>query len=394
MATVVPAGFRAVVARELRHLGRAPWDQALLLWLPAATLLLLLWVFTAGVPVGLPVAVVDQDNSAASRDLVRRIAATRGVAVALRPTSLEAAQPAVRSGAVYAVVHIPADWERDRLRGAPSPVALYGNAQFFLVAGIVGGDVRAAVSSMAFDRAVMAEARFGDGLAHSARRVDSVQADLRTLFDPALSYEVYLGGTLIPAILHLFCVVAAVSALGREFRDRTVGDWLRAAAGRPAAALLGKLAPVAVVYLGLALATVATLAGWRGWPAAGSLGLWLVAIAMLMLASMTIAVLMVGATANLRAALSLTGLYVATGIAFSGFSFPRAAMNDLSQGWGSLLPFTHYLPLQQGQWLGAAPPGTWAQGMAGLALFVVVPLAAGVPLLGRALRQPARWGHR
>jgi ABC-2 type transport system permease protein len=291
-------------------------------------------------------------------------------------------------------VHIPANWERDRLRNAGQPVVLYDNAQFSLASGIIGSDVRAAVASMVMERAVASEARFGGGLAQAAARLNVVQADLRTLFNPTLSYEAYLAGMLLPVMLHLFCVVAAVSALGHEFRDRSVDAWLASAGGSLSRALVGKLAPVLLVYLMFALLMVTTFAGWRGWAPAGSLALWIIAIAVLMVVSVTVAVMLVGITINLRLALSLTGIYVATGLAFSGFSFPRAAMGPAAQWWGALLPYTFYLPVQQGQWLGGASPSAWAQGMAPLLPFIVVPLLVGVPLLHRAVRQPARWGGR
>ena len=387
-------GLRAVVSRELRYLGRQPWDLALRLWFPAATLALLLWLFSNGVPAGLPIAVVDEDHGSASRELVRRMAAMRGLTIMAQPESLEAAQPLVRSGGVYGVVHIPANWERDRLRNAGQPVVLYDNAQFSLVAGVIGGDVRAAVTSMAVERAVASEARFGSGLAQATARINGVQADLRTLFNPALSYEAYLAGMLLPVMLHVFCVVAAVATLGHEFRDRSVDAWLASAGGSLSRALVGKLAPVLLVYLLFALLIVATFAGWRGWAPAGSLVLWVIAIAVLMIVSVTVAVMLVGITINLRLALSLTGIYVATGLAFSGFSFPQAAMGPAAQWWGALLPYTYYLPVQQGQWLGGASPSAWAQGMAPMLIINVGPLLVGLPLLHRAVRQPQLWGGR
>ena len=389
-----PTGLRSVVSRELRYLSAQPWDLALLLWFPAATLALLLWLFSSGVPTDLPIAVVDEDHSSASRDLVRRMGVLRGLAITAHPPSLAAAQPLVRSGAVYGVVHIPSNWERDRLRNAAQPVVFYGNAQFSLVAGLIGGDVLTAVASMAGERAVIGEARFGGGLAQAAARINSVRADLRTVFNPTLSYEAYLAGMLLPVMLHLFCVVAAVSALGREFRDRSVAAWLASAGGNLSRALVGKFAPVLLTYLLLAVFMVVTFAGWRGWSPAGSLALWLIAIAALMIASIAVAILLVAVTTNLRSALSLTGIYVATGLAFSGFSFPRAAMGPAAQWWGSLLPYTYYLPVQQGQWLGGAGPNDWAQGMMPLLLFIAVPLLVGLPLLSRAVQQPHRWGGR
>ena len=387
-------GLRAALARELRYLSRHRWDMALLLWFPLATLVLLLWMFSAGIPTGLPIAVVDQDHSSGSRELIRRLGSMRGVAVTAQPPSLEAARGMARSGAVYGIVHIPANWDRDRLRNAPQPVVLYDNAQFSLAAGAIGGDVRAAVTSMAVERLVISEARFGGGFAQAAMRLNGVQADLRTLFNPSLSYEAYFAGMLLPVALHLFCVIAAVSALGREFRDRSVDAWLASAGGSLTRALAGKLAPLGLVYLLLSLGLVVTFAGWRGWTQAGSLTLWMVAIAVLMIASVAIAIMLVGLTLNLRRALSFTGVYVATGLAFSGFTYPRAAMGPIAHWWAGLLPYTHYLPVQQGQWLGGASASAWAQGMAPLLVFIVVPLLIGLPLLSRAVAQPARWGTR
>jgi ABC-2 type transport system permease protein len=386
-------GLRATLVRECQYL-RQPWEQALLIWFPAATMALVLWLFSSGIPVGLPIAVVDEDHSSASRELVRRITAMRSLHIAAQPSSLQSSWPLVRSGGVYGVVHVPPGWERDRLRGAPQPVVLYDNTQFFLVAGIVSSDVRSAVASMAFERAVASEARFGGGFAQAASRVNVVQADLRTVFNPTLSYEAYLAGMLLPAVLHLFAVLAAVSALGREFRDRTVNAWLASADGSLTRALLGKLAPVLVVYVVLALMLIAVLAGWRGWNAAGSLVLWYGTLVTLMVVSIAVAVLFVGATSNLRTALSLTGIYVATALAFSGFSYPLVAMNEPARWWSSLLPFTYYLPLQQGQWMADASLAAWARGMLPLLLFTLIPLLAGLPLLARAVRNPSRWGAR
>lgn len=387
-------GLQSVMARELQYLFGQPWDFALVLWFPAASLALLLWMFSTGIPTQLPIAVVDEDHSSASRDLIRRMASTRGLAITSQPASLAAAQTDVRSGDVYGVVHIPANWQRDRLRNSPQPIVLYSNAQFSLAAGIIGGDVRSSVSSMALERALVTETRFGGGFGQAAMRLSGVQADLRTLFNPSLSYEAYFAGMLLPVALHLFCVIAAVSALGREFRNRSVDDWLASAGGSFSNALLGKLLPLLLVYLVLALLIVSTMAGWRGWPAAGSLMLWIIAIATLMLVSIAVAIMLVGMTINLRTALSLTGFYVATGLAFSGFSYPRVAMGEAAQWWSGLLPYTHYLPVQQGQWLGGASASTWAQGMLPLVLFIAIPLLIGLPLLRRAVDQPQRWGRR
>ena len=64
--TVREAFVRSAL-RECARLRADPWDLALATWVPLLALALLAWMFSAGVPRELPVAVVDHDNSAASR---------------------------------------------------------------------------------------------------------------------------------------------------------------------------------------------------------------------------------------------------------------------------------------------------------------------------------------
>ena len=387
-------GIRSAAAREIAFLRGSAWEQSLLLWFPLAVLVTLLWIFSNSVPVALPIAFVDDDHSSDSRGLVMRLAAMRSVRLAARPASLQAAWPLVRSAEVYAVVHVPPGWQRERLRGSPLPVLVYENLQFNLAIGLLSKDIGAAVRSVGAERALAGEVRIGGGGAEAAGvRVRALQLDVRTLFNPTLSYEAFLAGMTAAAMLNLFAVIASVSALGREFRDRTVPAWL-ASGGSVWRAAAGKLLVVLMVYLVLGLALIATLAGWRGWGLAGSLALWAGAMSMLMAVGVATGLLLVGLTANLRTAYSLTGIYVATALAFSGFSFPTYAMSGAAQFWSLLLPYTHYLPLQQGQWMAAASAASWARGMWPLFGFLLLFVAIGLPMLALHSRMPARWGQR
>ena len=78
MASVLSgSGVRQAVvasaAREWRYLRSSPWDFALATWVPCTALAILVWLFTSGVPRGVPIAVVDEDHGAVSRSLVRAL---------------------------------------------------------------------------------------------------------------------------------------------------------------------------------------------------------------------------------------------------------------------------------------------------------------------------------
>lgn len=56
-----------LITRELRRLWQSPWQLALVSYLPLLGTLALWWLFSAGLPRALPVAVVDQDQSQIGR---------------------------------------------------------------------------------------------------------------------------------------------------------------------------------------------------------------------------------------------------------------------------------------------------------------------------------------
>ena len=76
--------FVASLRREWARLRASPWDFAMVSWVPALALGLMCWIFSAGQPFRLPVAVWNEDHSSISRQLVRML---EGIALE---------QPAVR----------------------------------------------------------------------------------------------------------------------------------------------------------------------------------------------------------------------------------------------------------------------------------------------------------
>lgn len=386
-------GSLAAARRELAFLRGSVADQLLWVWSPLLAVGLILWLFSGGVPAGLPISVVDQDQSVSSRELIRRLSASRSLLVRSQATSMEEAWPQIRSASTYAMLHIPAGWEVERLRGSQKPVVLYNNLQFYLVAGLVSSAVREAVASTAGEQAVLREAGFGGGLDAARLRTNAVRADLRTLFNPQISYELYLGGMLTPLILHIYLVIMVVSAFGREFRHRTVEAWLAASDGRLLPAAVGKCLPALCLHLIFGLSLMGILTGLGGGVLGGHFAWWVGAMTLMTLVSIALATFLFSLTGDLRIALSSVGVFVATAPAFSGFTFPLDAMGEFGRFWGHLLPITHYLALQQGQWMSGASAQAWAQGMLWLAGFGAFYTLIALPMLKRQIANPKRWGR-
>ena len=76
------AGFRRALLAEVRQIGRRPGLMFMLAPFPLLLFAILAAVFHLGLPRDLPIAVVDQDRSTLSRQIVRMVDATPEVAVA------------------------------------------------------------------------------------------------------------------------------------------------------------------------------------------------------------------------------------------------------------------------------------------------------------------------
>lgn len=381
--------------REARHLRQSPWDLAMITWVPLLAVALMWWIFSAGVPHGLPIGVQDEDHSTLSRQLTRMLDATPGLHVA-RPVSgsLEA-QAALRSTDIYAVVVIPRDFARDVKHGHVGNVTLLHNAQLGTHSGLIQRDVRAAVGTLSAGVELSARTKRGESAQAARVTMDPIHTQLVGLFNVAGNYEQFLATGLIPALLHILAMTAGVWAVGRELRDRRLGDWLNhPGAVHTAGALLGKLLWPWLSLTLISLLSLVWLTWGRGWHTSGSIAWVAAALALLMGLSVALGALLVAVSRSLRMALSGVGFFSAPAFAFSGVAFPLLAMPASARAWALAMPFTHYIALQTAQLQMGAPIAASAGTMAGLLLATVLALLLCVPLLQAALGQPQTWGKR
>ncbi len=381
----------ASARRECRFLRGSPWDLALATWIPCLLLIVLAWLFSGGVPRKLPIAVVDLDRSATSRDLVRQLQASPGLMVAEQPASLQQAFSLARALKVYAVVHIRAGTGREIQRGGSGTVVSYFNASYQVAGQAAARDIDSAVRA-ASARLAVAEVALSRG--SGSVRVAPVAVQSSVLFNPGRSYEHFLLGLLFPAVLHLGICVAMVGAFGRELRDATIQHWLRDSHDRVVPAVLGKTAPYFLLFTLYGGAGLVWLAAIRGSGVAGGVAWLMLGQALMYLAYAAIALLFVSVTRNMVSALSMAGLYAGTSLAFSGATFPLQGAPWFTRLWSELLPFTAYLKLQAQQLDMGSSLAVSAWPLGALLLFVLIAGAGGIGLLGRASRDPAAWGRR
>ncbi|TVQ73243.1 MAG: ABC transporter permease [Chromatiaceae bacterium] len=369
-----------LLAREWARFAATPRLWWFTLLLPVMLPGLLLLIFIEQVPDQLPVAVVDQDQSAGSRQLVRALDGTPGLRIAAHLPDMNAAASRVRQGDVYAVIVVPRDFAREVIRAEQPRIQLYYNRQTLTAGNLVLREVRTAVTTTAI----------GIGMAQGA--LPAVLVESHALFNPGLEFGRFLALPLAVAVLHVLMVVLAIDVTGRELRDGSAGDWLDAAGGGMVTALLGKLLPYMVWFFVFGLLLLAVLLRLLGTEFKGSLIVWILGWLGLVLASFGLGAFLLGLLGNLRLATSVASVLVSPAFAYSGMTFPTAAMDGFAAFWAQALPLGYFLHLQSAQVLMAAPPAAALWHVFALLLFALLPVLT-LRRWRRWFTDPDSWGQ-
>lgn len=374
------AAFRQSLLRELAFLRYSPWDLGLVTLAPLAVIVLLAWMFLAGVPRQLPVAVVDEDGSALSRQVLRNLAATPSLDVVARPANLGEGFALMRATRVWAVIQIPTGAQARLLRGQGAGIGNYYNESFYSIGGAIASGVNGAVNAAISQ--FLLESAHKRGL--PAVRIEGPGLKITPLYNPQTSYELFLEPLAITAILHLILACAVAAAVGREIRDGTLREW-RACGADALALLLGKLAPYVLIFCGWTVLWLGWIAGLRGWKIQGSLPLLLFGQLLLYAAYATIAALVALKTRELAQALAVIAIYAGSSISFADVTLPVIGAPLFTRFWSQIIPYTAYARLQMEQFLIGSPLRASLDHVLVLCIFTLLPLLLAVRLLRKEL---------
>ncbi len=101
----------------------------------------------------IPIAVVDNDMSDLSQNIVQTLDASGAISVTVRARTLAEAHAAVDRGDAFAVVGIPPGTERDVLKGVPAHIPIYADATYLFLFRTTGNGIATAISTLSSELA-------------------------------------------------------------------------------------------------------------------------------------------------------------------------------------------------------------------------------------------------
>ncbi len=364
--------FRQAFNRELRNAFRRPMIH----WLTWIFPLLLFWLlssnFSAGTLLNLPVAVVDNDHSELSRQIIRDLDASPHASLTEWPGGLEQAEQKLRTAQDYGIVYIPADFEADVLAGRQPQVVFYYNALFYASGLYSTQDFSGLMTTLNSQYRTIMAAKIGKQVPTLAQ----VSLTYQSLFNASGSYIYYQQFAATIHLMQLFVVACMIYVLSRS-KPLVYSNSFTFS-------LLGKMAPYTLIYTTVLMAQIALLV-WASDARVVGNAFYMYCVAFFyIMAAQSLAVFLFTFTRSAITAYTLMALLVSIAMTFSGLAVPELSMPLPAQIISNLEPLTHALYAMFDLFLRQVP----AQPVASVcALLLAYPLVVG--LLVRK-RLPAR----
>lgn len=363
--------LRAMARKEWIQLRRDPRSLALAFLLPLLLVVFFGYAITWDID-DLPLAVLDQDSTPASRSLVEAFQASGYFSVAEHLEGYGQVERSLTRGTVRGVLIIPPGFARELAGGGPAPVQLL----------LDGSDANTATIALNYADAIAA--------GHSRRvLVDGrtlplpVEPGVRVWYNPELESRSMIVPGLVAVIMSIIAAMLTALTIAREWERGTMEQLAATPVGR-LEVILGKLLP----YLLIGAFDVAVTVGaglllfdvpFRGNP------LLLAAFTLLFLTGALGLGIFISAAVRsqiLATQVALVATYLPA-VLLSGFMFDIAAMPAVLRGITWLIPATWYVAVTRGIFLkGVGLDALWTHGIF-MAAFALV----GLTLATRAFRK-------
>ena len=356
----------ALMRKEMLQIVRDPRTLALVFIMPILQLVLLGYAATSDVR-NIPLVVLDQDKSPASRTLLESFRAADYFRQAFDVNSESELRNLIDSGSARAGIIIPPDYSSRLAAGRPAQVA-------FIIDGsdpAIAGTTLAAATLIGQARAtaLSVERLAARGLAVAA--APAIEVRTRVWYNPDLIAAYYMIPAVVGLILQFLTVILTATAIVRE-RERGTIEQLIVTPLRASELIVGKLAPYVLIAF---IDTIEILAGGVllfGVPINGSLPLLLLLSGLFLISNLGVGLLISTITSTQQEAIIVAIFYNLPSIFLSGFIYPVAAMPRVLQFVSLAIPLRYYLIVVRGIVLkGVGMPALWPEVIA-LSIFAVV----------------------
>lgn len=315
--------------------------------LPLFCIFFMSTIFGNGQMENIPVGIVDQDQTALSRQLIRQVDAVPTFRVTHHYADAVAAREATQAKEIYGYLVIPERFEADVAGGRQATLSYYYHYALLSVGGEVRGAFENLLRTFSMTPVVVQAVAMGISQKEVSTFLVPVKAQNHPLYNPDLDYSVYLSNPFFFIFFQVIILLTTVYAVGSEIKFRTGDAWLLTADMNMVTALFGKLLPYTVIFSLMSIFGNYVMFGIIGIPF--SCGFWPLNLTSILfvIASQALAVFLFSLYPAMSLTISVVSMVGSLGATLSGVTFPVPAMYAPVYYTSYLFPVRHFIEINQ-----------------------------------------------
>lgn len=378
------SAFRNVWIRELDRMVSRRLYLGVCLILPLFSLFFMATIFGNGQMENIPVGVVDQDQTATSRAIIRQVEAVPTFRITRSFVDAEAARKATEAKEIYGYLVIPGHFEADATAGRSATLSYYYHYALLSVGGEVRGAFETVLRTLSMAPVVMQATALGVGEKQITTFLLPIRSSSHPLYNPDLDYSVYLSNPFFFIFLQVIILLTTVYAIGSEQKFHTADAWLATAGMNMATAVAGKLLPYTLIFSLMGILANYVMFGVMNIPF--SCGFWplnLTAV-LFVVASQALALFLYALFPAISIIISVVSMVGSLGATLSGVTFPVPSMYAPVYDASYLFPVRHFVEINQNLLYGDYGFAYTWWNVSALFLFLLPPLLL-LPRLKKAI---------
>jgi len=365
--------IQAIFFKELTQLKRDRMTFGMVIMIPLVQLMLFGYAINTNIR-HIPVAVVDQSQSALSRVLVQTITATQVVKFERVFEDIKSAENALKRSEIRAVLIIPSDIGQRVARHPSAGFGLNASSDEETSRPIAQWVVDGADTAIAATIKSLRNMPLTELVSVKPANRSTPTFEVTLYYNPEQRTAVNIVPGLIGIILTMTMIMFTSAAIVRE-REQGNMEMLITTPIRSIEIMLGKIIPY--IFIGLVQVVIILGLGYLLFDVPINGGFWsLFAITLLFIAaSLTLGLVISTIAKNQLQSMQMTVFVLLPSILLSGFMFPYEGMPIAAQYIAEAFPATHFMRLIRGVVLKDLEFADLTFDIYWLALFTIIGLA-------------------
>jgi len=328
-----------LMRKEFIHILRDPRSLYIAIGLPLVLLILFGYAITFDVN-HIPVAVINQDDSSLSRDLISRVQASEYFDLRYLSNEYTKLERLLDEGKVKIILVIPLHFYRDLSKGKNKPLQ-------FLIDGSDNNTALIALGYLSKIIQVFSSNIVLEGLNKQGnlllKELPAIDVKTRVWYNPGLRSTNFIVPGLIAVVMMILAAMLTSLTIAREWETGTM-EQLIATPTKPLEIIIGKLTPY--FFLGLIQMTLVVLTGTLLFkvPFKGNIFFLFVVAGLFLVCGLGIGLFISTGTKSQQLAFMLAiVLTMLPAFLLSGFIFPISSMPRIIQFFSYFVPAKYFL---------------------------------------------------